>query len=168
MGNFKICIDLGLINFYIYDNINKKGISQMSKKLRFQDEMEITNQETGEVQNKVRNRTYVFKNEPNYIRLYTEGIMMIGQITKLENKMLCLILKYADYGNEISLTTERRKKIAKELGIKAGHFNKNLSNIVKSDLLIQRGIGEYMLNPFVFGKGKWDHISALRKEMKAS
>lgn len=140
----------------------------MKKTTIYQNEINITDFKTGEVTSKIEVKRSKFKNEPSYVRLYTEGILMLTQITKNEMKTLCQILKYANYENFVELTTAKRKKIVKELNTTTSNFNKNLSCIAKSTLLIKVDTGEYMLNPLVFGRGEWANISKQREEMKLS
>lgn len=140
----------------------------MKKNQVYIDVKEKINHETGEVIQSETTKRIKVPGEPNYVRLYFEGLMMLTEVTRNEMKTLCAILECTNFQNTIELTATKRKNIVHELSTTEGNFNKNLSNLVKSGLLKRNGIGEYLLNPFVFGKGQWKDIHKLRENHNAA
>lgn len=140
----------------------------MKNKHEYLEVRSTKNHLTGEIEEDESLKRIKVPIEPNYVRLYFNGLMMLTEITKNEMKTLCAILNCTNFQNTIELTATKRKNIINKLGTTEGNFNKNLSNLVKSQLIKRIGIGEYLLNPFVFGKGQWKDIRKLREEHEAA
>ncbi len=132
-----------------------KKINQIKKK-------EIINYETGELLIEEKDTSYSFEREPDYIKIYLQDIIKLNNLPKSLNNILNSILKRTDYDNEIILIADKKKKILKELNIKAITLDVAITSLTKKKILIRRGRGVYILNPHYFGRGKWKDIQALR------
>jgi len=120
------------------------------------------NYETGEI----REQSVVkrFKgDEPNYIKLYLKDISYLYGLPATAGDLLKELLKYVTYGTqEIALNTEVKNRIAAEVGLAKQTLNNRLQDLVNKGILIRSGIGMFLLNPYLFGKGDWKTINELR------
>jgi hypothetical protein len=134
----------------------------------YEERKEVRNHETGEIC-----ETSVFKNirhdnEPSYIKLYVSDLCKLNDIPKTGNAVLNELLRLTDYNNEIILNAGIKKRITEKLKIKKGSLDNNISKLKKHKILVNVERGIYMLNPNLFGKGKWEDIKKLRIEWEYS
>jgi len=117
---------------------------------------------TGEVTERSVTHTVKVEQEPSFIKLYIKDMCKLNDVPKNANKILLSLLEYVNYNNEIILNAGLKKRIAKELNITPPSLNNGISRLVKSELIcsVERGI--YLLNPNMFGKGKWKDIKELQ------
>jgi len=117
---------------------------------------------TGEVTERSITHTVKVEQEPSFIKLYIKDMCKLNDVPKNANKILIALLEYVNYNNEIILSAGLKKRIAKELEITPPSLNNGISRLVKSELIcsVERGI--YLLNPNMFGKGKWKDIKELQ------
>lgn len=108
--------------------------------------------------------------EPNYIKLYLNTLLAFKELPKTLNPILMEFLKYMSYadtneehGGQIIYTNSVMKNsIAKKIGVKINTLEKALGTFVLSGLFKRIGLGTYQVNPYIFGKGDWKNISAIR------
>ena len=123
---------------------------------------ETTDHKTGEVQTSKKFTSVKHDNEPSYIKLYLNDICKLNDIPKTGNDVLNELLQLVNYDNEIVLSSGIKNRIVKQLGIKKGSLDNNIYKLTKQGILSRIDRGIYMLNPLLFGKGKWPEIKALR------
>ena len=116
--------------------------------------------ETGEV--KEYSQESVIPKEPDYVKLYLADLVMLNDIPKWVSGILYELLKRMNYQNEIVLNSEIKKRIAKELDIVPKTIDNALVTFVKKNVLFRSGVGVYLANPFLFGKGEWNNIRKIR------
>lgn len=122
---------------------------------------ETVDRESGEVTHLEREGKV--PNEPNYIKLYIEGIMLYADCPSWQNKVLHALLKRVEYKtNEINLPNGQKTRIVEELGISMSSLNNAIATFVKRQLLIRTGMGVFIANPHLFGSGDWNTIRKLR------
>lgn len=101
--------------------------------------------------------------EPDFVKVYLEGISKIYSLSNGENSFLLELLKLVNYDNEIVLNKGIKQKIAKKLDIKEQTVDNNVSKLKKSKIISPtkfRGI--YMISPEIFGKGAWSEVYKAR------
>lgn len=109
--------------------------------------------------------------EPNYVKLYINTLLAFRDLPKTLNPVLTEFLSYMSYANTenkeggqlIFVNAYMKEEISKKLkGMKINTIDKALSNLVKTGLFKRVGTGTYQVNPYMFGKGEWKDISAIR------
>jgi hypothetical protein len=135
----------------ISDMTMMKKITQVSQKIYG---------ETGEVKEELR--VGYLEREPDYIKLYLQGILLYSECPPWQNRVLHALLKRINYQNEISLPVGYKREIIKELGIGKSSLDNAISAFVKAKLLIRKDVGVYLANPHLFGRGEWKDIKKLR------
>lgn len=105
----------------------------------------------------------VLPNEPHFVKLYLDGIMLYADCPSWQNKVLHALLKRVEYKtNELNLPSGQKTRIVEELEISMSSLNNAISTFVKRGLLIRTGKGVFLANPHLFGNGDWNTISKLR------
>jgi DNA-binding GntR family transcriptional regulator len=62
------------------------------------------------------------------------------------------------------LNSTAKKRIAETTGMNPRTLDNRLQELAKSGILDRVAVGTYVLNPYLFGKGDWKSISALRNQ----
>lgn len=105
--------------------------------------------------------------EPNFVKVYIEGISRLFELSGGENKFLIELLKYVTYENEITLNAGVKKKISEKTGFKLQTIDNNISTLKKMKIIRPtRYRGIYMINPEIFGKGDWKDIYKYRAQFQ--
>ncbi|MQT35104.1 helix-turn-helix domain-containing protein [Pseudomonas helleri] len=132
------------------------------KKVVYENNKTIVN-DKGEVIQETSETVSRMPNEPNFVKIYIDGISKIYNLSNGENSFLFELLKLVNYDNEIVLNKGIKQKIAARIGIKSQTVDNNISKLKKSKIIVQtqfRGI--YMISPEIFGKGAWSEVYKYR------
>lgn len=100
--------------------------------------------------------------EPDFIKLYTKDITKLFGLPKSSNSILYQLLRVMDYDNCVALGKHRKEAIANELGITTSTLYNIISIFCKEKIMIRISATEYILNPNLFGKGRWTDIKQLQ------
>lgn len=104
--------------------------------------------------------------EPEHVKIYAPAIAPINALTPSQRRVLYSLLRQASLakdGMRVVITAGAKRMMCQELDIKNPQTISNtLSRMVKAGILIRIETGVYMLNPFLFGKGRWRDIASLR------
>ena len=139
-----------------YTNM-KKRISQ-----------EVTHTKTdlnGEVIEEVKNQVAYIEREPDYVKLYISDILRLQDIPKSGNDILLAVIKRMTYNNDIAMFAPVKREIASELGIKEVTVSKAIELFTNKSILLRKDRGLYLINPFFFGRGKWEEIRKVRLQV---
>lgn len=134
------------------------------KKISQEITVDVVN-EDGEVLREQKTTTAYVDNEPDYVKMYFRDILKMKDIQKSGNEVLFSILKRIDYSNEIFLFAPVKRKIAEELNLKEVTVSKAIEELCKKEIIIRKERGVYVVNPFYFGRGKWENIKKIRMEI---
>jgi predicted transcriptional regulator len=126
---------------------------------------------TGEV---LKNQTFIAReeklpSEPAYIKLYTDDLGNLYDLSPLAKNVLLKLMTMTDYEGEILLPKGKREQFATELKTTIGSINNAITEILKSGLISRdgsRNSGVYILNPTYMAKGKWRDIYKKRQSFK--
>lgn len=118
--------------------------------------------EDGIVKHEVKSLNVIVEKEPDYVKLYVRDILRLNDIPKSGNEVLFAILKRMNYSNDIILISYVKKEIAEELGIREITLRKSIELFVEKSILLRKDRSIYIINPFFFGRGKWDEIKKIR------
>lgn len=100
--------------------------------------------------------------EEDFIKLYLKDLCRLNDIPKTGNEILNELLLYTDYQNKILLPSGIKKSIIEKYKISMGTLDNNLSKLLKLEIIKKLGTGVYQLNPYLFGKGKWENVKSIR------
>lgn len=73
-------------------------------------------------------------------------------------------MPYSGTGGSLALPINTRKKISALSGISLASIEKGLTELVKTECLYRVQRGEYLVNPYMFGRGSGAAIRARREE----
>lgn len=121
--------------------------------------------EDGVVMGESKMTSFVVEREPDYVKLYIKDILRLTDIPNSGNSILFAILKRMSYNSEIALYGPVKKGIALELGIKEPTVSKAIELFANKSILLRKDRGLYIVNPFFFGRGKWEEIKKIRLEI---
>lgn len=116
--------------------------------------------------------------EPDFVKMYLDDVAVFNRLTRKQRLVLDRMLQRMDYNNEVNLPVGAKVTICVEAGIfKQGYedvvcdaeervslnsLNFILSSLCSSELVSRKAKGVYLINPHIFGKGKWTDIEAIR------
>ena len=91
------------------------------------------------------------KNTEVFVRTYIDDIGALAKCSGAETSVVLCSLKYIDYNtNVISITGMRRDEICECAGLKLNTVNTAIARLVKKNIFIKQGAGQYLLNPTIF------------------
>lgn len=129
---------------------------------------QIVNSDTGEIDQEVKHQVSYVEREPDYVKLYISDIIRLTDLPKSSNDILLAILKRMTYNNDIALFAPVKREIAKELELKEITISKAIELFVKKSILLRKDRGLYIINPYFFGRGKWEDIRKIRLQVDYS
>lgn len=126
----------------------------------------ITDGQTGEMISKTRTSLSKQPKE-QYIRLFIDTVSAIAgaRLSGGEHDVLYMLQKYTiNNSNLLFYNVQMREQIAKDLKMKPETVRKCVSRLVSAEMLI-REKRLYFLNPVHFGRGDWQNVHKLRKNL---
>jgi hypothetical protein len=118
-----------------------------------------------------RVHTLIKKTTPEFIMLFTQTSYSLRQanLTSAQSKLLFEVLTggYILRDNRIDLSSGARDAIVANTGLSRNTVNKAIAKFVSEDLII-REAGKrtgHILNPYIFGKGRFQDLEKLRLEV---
>lgn len=118
--------------------------------------------EDGLIKQEVKTQSSFIEREPDYVKLYIRDILRLNDIPKSGNEILLSILRRMTYSNDIILIASVKREIAEELGVKEITLRKAIELFVEKSILLRKDRGVYIINPYFFGRGKWEEIKKIR------
>jgi len=140
----------------------------MKKKISQELKREVVDSQTGEFLQEVTETSSYVEREPDYVKLYIQDILRLQDLPKISNNVLMSILKRMGYNQQIVLIAPTKRQIAKELKIELGTVSKTVEALCKKEVLIREDRGVYIVNPFLFGRGKWEDVRKIRLTIEYS
>jgi hypothetical protein len=143
-----------------------------SKKMSYtQRQTTHINHLTGEVlhHETIINREDKLPTEPAYIKLYTDDLGNLYNLSPIAKNILLKLMTMTDYDGEILLPKGKREQFANELKTTIGSVNNAITEILKAELITRdgsRNSGVYFLNPTYMARGKWKDIYKKRQSFK--
>jgi hypothetical protein len=126
------------------------------------------NHETGEITKETKHQISFVEREPDYIKLYISDILRLTDIPKGSNDIMLAMLKRMTYNNDIALFAPVKREIANELGLKEITISKAIELFAKKSIILRKDRGLYIINPYFFGRGKWEDIKKVRLQIEYS
>ena len=88
--------------------------------------------------------------------MYFQDIALLSGVSN--PVVLAEIIAYMDYENYFILNPRRTKTITTKANCSTTTLHRVLNEMVKSDIAIRDGKGQYLINGRIFGRGKWIDI----------
>jgi hypothetical protein len=129
---------------------------------------QIVNNETGEISKEIKHQVAFVEREPDYVKLYISDIFRLTDVPKSSNDIMLAMIKRMTYNNDIALFAPVKREIAKELGLKEVTISKAIELFVKKSIILRKDRGLYIINPYFFGRGKWEDIKKIRLQIDYS
>lgn len=142
----------------------------MDSKKRISQEItsQVVDNETGEISKEVKHQIAFVEREPDYVKLYISDIFRLTDVPKSSNDIMLAMLRRMTYNNDIALFAPVKREIAKELGLKEVTISKAIELFVKKSIILRKDRGLYIINPYFFGRGKWEDIKKVRLQIEYS
>jgi hypothetical protein len=120
------------------------------------------NLETGELLKESTTTSKSVETEPDFVKLYLDDVLRLSNLPTVSNTILNQMLRYMNYENVITVTKFQKENIAQRLGVKVNTIEHAIGKFVKEGILTKVASGNYVANPYLFGKGKWANLRKLR------
>jgi len=104
------------------------------------------------------------REEPTTVKMYDDAPLLMRGLTTAARTVLYTLLVVADSNNICALNAAAKKRIAEETGMGIRTIDNRLQELVKSGIIDRVALGTFVLNPYLFGKGDWKTITALRNK----
>lgn len=119
---------------------------------------------TGEVVKNHESKTSSKEVEPNFVKLYLDDIGRLHGLPPYVSKLLHALAKSMGYKNVVPMYKPIKEMICADIGIAMESLNKAVVILTKEGILIPVGNGRglYMMDPHLFGRGRWEDIKSLR------
>ena len=135
------------------------------KKINVIEKNEKIDYQTGEIKESITKIQYKLPLEEDYVKIYLKHINYLNNLPQGLDSIVYELLKYVSYSNKIVINSSIKRQISISLGKSFNTVNQYITNLVKYKILLREDVGMYILNPCFYGKGKWEEILKLRKEL---
>jgi predicted transcriptional regulator len=102
----------------------------------------------------------------DFFLLFSNNIGRLSSINGTAQKVLSIILtSKVTWSNEVLLDNVTRNEIATALNSSVQTIKNAVTNLVKHEVLLMKKVTggyKYALNPYLFGRGKWNEIEKVR------
>ena len=129
---------------------------------------------TGIQEKQVKTSTYNVPDEPPYIKLYIADILYLSDMPRRYEALTLALLKRVSYAGDdqglcVTINKFTKDSICKEIDWKNPvSVDNGIQVLMKGNILYRVARGTYRFNPFLFGRGNWADIKALRMEINYS
>jgi len=117
---------------------------------------------TGEVVKHLETKTSAKEVEPNFVKMYIDDIGRLMDMSPSASKVLHALVKCMNYMNMVVMVKGIKELICNELGISINTLNNKISDLTNKGILIRKSKSLYVIDPELFGKGKWENIKKIR------
>ncbi len=119
--------------------------------------------EVGEIIETEKEQIINFQKTDDFVMTFTKDLGYLKNLSKGEIVLFFGLLQIVNNNNEIILNAGIKKRMSENFDIKLESINVLLSQLVKKNMILKTDeMGVYLLNVFLFGKGKWTDIKKMR------
>lgn len=136
-------------------------MARKEKNVVFQNETTVMDSTTGEVVQNISSKVIRQETEPEFVKLYISDLALMNGLSE-RSDLIFVLLKRMNYQNEVVLNSYVRGQICEELSIKPNTLSHAFRKLIEKQLLTKLGANTYLMNPHLFGRGKWEDIKSLR------
>lgn len=123
---------------------------------------DVIDHETGEVINSSYTSTQVKEVEPNFVKMYVDDVGKLMDLRPKGSKVLHILVRLMNYYNIVTMVKPVKEMMCAELGMTVGSLNNEIDRLYRKGILIRKGRSVYVVDPELFGKGKWEHVKKIR------
>ena len=123
---------------------------------------EVVDLETGELQSESYTKTFSREVEPNFVKLYIQDVGKLMDLSPSGSKVLHMIVRSMNYYNMVTMLKPVKEMMCQELGISLKTFNNQVDDLYQKGILIRKARAVYIVDPELFGKGRWEHVKKIR------
>lgn len=132
------------------------------EKILFAATEEIVDTHTGEIIRRKRFTNALIEKEPPHVKIYLEDIAKINDLPPAAAKVLNILVQNMGYNNMVPMLKPFKEVICNSLNIKMNTLEKVIALLKEKQILHTFARGLYILDPYLFAKGKWENIKNLR------
>lgn len=127
--------------------------------------------ETGEIKAH-QTVSLVPREEPDFVKLYLNTIAAFNQLPLEISPILVEILRRSTYADDedggqiFTADIFHKRQIATKVKRDVKTIENYIAKLVKTQCLIKVGRANYLINPYMFGKGEWKHIKSIRTTLE--
>lgn len=132
------------------------------QKIIFSSVKEIIDTQTGEIITTEKNTNAIVEKEPPHVKIYLEDIVRLNSLPPAASKVLNLLIQNMGYNNMVPMLKPFKQIICNTLDIKMNTLEKVIAELRDKKILHVYARGLYILDPYLFAKGKWENIKNLR------
>ncbi len=118
--------------------------------------------EDGCVVSETKQTEFYVQNEPDYIKLYIKDVSRLNSLPNYVHIVLNSLMEHVTYSNTLIITAHIRRKIASGGEVSEEGIKKAITVLIEKGILKREARGHYLMDPFIFGKGKWNDIKQIR------
>lgn len=123
---------------------------------------EILDGESGEIVRRKRITSTLVEKEPPHVKIYLEDIAKINDLPPAAAKVLNILVQNMGYNNMVPMLKPFKEVICRSLDIKMNTLEKVIAVLKEKHILHTFSRGLYILDPYLFAKGRWENIQNLR------
>lgn len=130
---------------------------------------EFTKHADGTEEIKYSEKSFKLNSEENYYKTYSGKLDYLLSLPANLLKVAMCLASHAHYANEqlqIGITADVKQVLLTELDISPKTFKNSLTQLCDGKVIFRVARSVYQINPFLFGKGKWPQIAAMRLDEK--
>jgi len=135
---------------------------ERKEKVIFAATEEILDSETGEI---IRTRKFtsaLIDKEPPHVKIYLQDIAKINDLPPAASKVLNILIQNMGYNNMVPMLKPFKEVICHSLNIKMNTLEKVIALLLEKHIIHKFARGLYILDPYLFAKGRWENIKNLR------
>ena len=124
---------------------------------------EVIDHQTGEIIQTETVQTFQIENEPPYFKVYIKDVCRLQELNGRDTPdILYRICAMMGFKNMFLAYKPVKQAIADEIGCTVKHVENVIIKLKKKGILVPVDRAVYVLDPELFGKGKWKDIRDLR------
>jgi len=123
---------------------------------------EIVDHETGEVSTTNTTTSTARETEPSFVKMYIDDVGKLMDLRPACSNVLHLLVKSMSYYNIVTMLKPVKEMMCEELGMTMGSLNNEVDRLYKKGILIRKARSVYLVDPEMFGKGRWENVKKIR------
>lgn len=139
----------------------------MEEKAKKKPRYSVVDDETGEVIDHLFKAPAKKQESESYLKVFYRSALFRDDLSHSTKALLFALaakMPYSNAGFPLHLSTYAKKQIEKEFGISIPSINRGLTELLNKKCIYRVERGEYLVNPYMFGKGPTAAIKERQKE----
>lgn len=137
---------------------SKKG----KKKISFKEINNFVDFSTGEVKQQEVLKTFFVNQELDFAKMYFNDLIKLSSLEKSSLLVLIMIIREMGYNNIVTFNKSKKVRVSKELNITVRTLENCIQKLYKAGFLVRIANGEYLVDPNLFARGKWEDIQRIQ------